>query len=192
MSKTVWIIGAVIVVGIGVAAGLIFAGGGGDSASSNAPAKGSGVESVATAPAVETPQMAQDVEPVAEQDVEPVAVTEPVDVPEQPVGEAMNEVMDGEQFYTVANIDTLMANASMYANQEVVVTGTIVTQCIRGCQFSLEDGTGVVAVELVDEALEKILERGSVGKKVEVRGILERSPRLLIVVEEPENWRYLD
>lgn len=188
MSKTVWIIGAVIVVGIGVAAGLIFAGGGGDSASSNAPAKGSGVESVATAAAVETPQMAQD--------VEPVAVTEPVDVPEQPVGEAMDEamdeVMDGEQFYTVANIDTLMANASMYANKEVVVTGTIVTQCIRGCQFSLEDGTGVVAVELVDEALEKILERGSVGKKVEVRGILERSPRLLIVVEEPENWRYLD
>ena len=92
----------------------------------------------------------------------------------------------------IATLDDLFANAAAYANKEIVARGTIVTQCISGCTFSLEDGTGVVAVDLVDDALDHVLDGGSIGRRVEVRGVVETSPQLVIVLEEPEDWNYID
>ena len=92
----------------------------------------------------------------------------------------------------VDSLDELFANAAAYSNKAVVVRGTIVTQCISGCTFSLEDGTGVIGVELIDDALDHVLDGGSIGRLVEVRGTVEVSPHLAIVIEDPEDWNYLD
>jgi len=92
----------------------------------------------------------------------------------------------------VDSLDELFANAATYSNKAVVVRGTIVTQCISGCTFSLEDGTGVIGVELIDDALDHVLDGGSIGRLVEVRGTVEVSPHLVIVIEDPEDWNYLD
>ena len=183
MTKIVWIIGAGIVVGVAVAAGLIFTGGNEPQAIAAESAKGSGIQAEVippAAPQVGQPERAQE-ETVSDNavDSEPVNVA-PVDASEQSGALA------------VASIDELFASASSYSNREVIVRGTIVTQCISGCTFSLEDGTGVVAVELIDDALDNVLDRGSIGKQVEVRGTVETSPHLVIVLEEPDAWRYLD
>ncbi|MCK5827422.1 hypothetical protein KAH43_02770 [Candidatus Bipolaricaulota bacterium] len=57
-----------------------------------------------------------------------------------------------------------------------MVRGTIVTQCISGCTFSLEDGMAVIAVELIDDAVDNVLGGGSIGRSVEVRRTVETSP----------------
>jgi len=49
-----------------------------------------------------------------------------------------------------------------------------------------------VAVDLVDDALDHVLDGGSIGRRVEVRGVVETSPQLVIVLEEPEDWNYID
>ena len=90
------------------------------------------------------------------------------------------------------NIDTLIENAVAYDGEEVLLQGKILTQCIRGCQFTLDDGTGTVGVELVDEALENVLMTGSVGRTVLVRGLVETSPRPLVVIESRDGWSYVD
>jgi len=93
---------------------------------------------------------------------------------------------------SILSIETLIDNAAAYDGQEILLQGTILTQCIRGCQFSLDDGTGVVGVELVDEALENVLMHGSVGRTVLVRGVVGTSPRPLILVETRDGWSYVD
>lgn len=183
MTKIVWIIGAVIVVGIAVAAGLIFAGGNEPQASAAESAKGSGIEAEVVPPAAS--QLAQPERTQAEAVSDNAVDSEPVDVAPVDTGEQTGAL-------AVASIDELFASASSYSNKEVIVRGTIVTQCISGCTFSLEDGTGVVAVELIDDALDNVLDRGSIGKEVEVRGTVETSPHLVIVIEDPDAWRYLD
>ena len=74
----------------------------------------------------------------------------------------------------------------------MAVRGTILTQCIRGCRFSLDDGTGVVNIELVGEAEANLLMQGSVGRIVEVRGVVEGSSRPMILVEDRDGWSYVD
>ena len=185
MTKTIWVIGAIILVGVGIAAGLIFRDGNEPNVIAPESAKGAGLspESVSTTdPEVATPEPIQEeIEADTSFGSGSVAVTPPA---------ASEEESDSA--IIVATLDELIAAASSYGNREIIVRGTIVTQCIRGCQFSLEDGTGVVAVELVDDALDNVLTRGSVGRQVEVRGVIEGSPRIVIVVEEPDGWQYLD
>ena len=183
MTNTGWIIGAIILVGMGIAAGLIFGGGNEPQAIVAEPSKGSGNESetvAITIPEEVTPEPAQEPSRAGGDLGSDPEVVEP---------NASEE--DTVNAVAVSSIDELIAGAAAFSTKEVVVRGSIVTQCIRGCQFSLEDGTGVVGVELVGAALDNVLTSGSVGRQVEVRGTIERSPRLVIVVDDPDNWRYL-
>lgn len=174
MTKAIWIIGAVIVVGVGIAAGIIFAGG--DEPQALAPTASS---ATSAGVAANTPTG------IAAQ---PVSAPVPV----QAVAQVESNVAADVGPIVIETLDELFANAASYTNKDVVVRGTIVTQCISGCTFSLEDGTAVIAVELIDDALDNVLGRGSVGRSVEVRGIVETSPQLVIVIEEPEDWNYID
>jgi len=176
MTKTIWIIGAVVVVAIGIAAGVIFAGKNDPQAIAATSTKGTGIDAIEATAAVA--QQASTPEPVQ------AVVQETVQVESDSASDAGAIVIE--------TLDELFANASAYSNKEVVVRGTIVTQCISGCTFSLEDGTAVIAVELIDDALDNVLDRGSIGRSVEVRGTVETSPQLAIVIENPDDWNYLD
>ena len=176
MTKTTWIIGAVVVVAIGIVAGVIFAGRNDPQAIAASSTKGTGIDEIET-----TAVVAQQVTP-----------PEPVQAVVQEAVQAESDSADDSGPIVIDTLDELFANAAAYSNKDVVVRGTIVTQCISGCTFSLEDGTAVIAVELIDDALDNVLDGGSIGRSVEVRGTVETSPQLAIVIEDPEDWNYLD
>jgi uncharacterized protein YdeI (BOF family) len=176
MTKTTWIIGAVVIVAIGIAAGVIFAGRNDPQAIAATSTKGTG-----TSADMPTQVAAQQVH-----------VTEPVQTAVEATQQVESNTTTNAGPTVIDTLDELFANAAVYSNKEVVVRGTIVTQCISGCTFSLEDGTAVIAVELIDDALDNVLDGGSVGRSVEVRGTVETSPQLVIVIEDPEDWNYLD
>ena len=187
MTKIGWIIAAVVVVGVGIAAGILLSGGREPGVIAAESGSGASSESVAV---VASP------EATASSDIgsDQVGVSEnvPANVPEVVVPVVAAERTEDDEPIMIASLDDLFANAAAYSNKEIIARGTIVTQCISGCTFSLEDGTGVVAVELVDDALDHVLDGGSVGRQVEVRGVVETSPQLVIVLEEPEDWKYVD
>lgn len=183
MTKAIWIAGAVIVVGIGIVAGVIFAGGSEQQTASTPLTertdRPAGTTAVVAAPAVASPSEVPAVE----------EATAPVDESALPVAASIAEQTGP---LVIDTLDELFAHARTYANKSVVVRGTIVTQCISGCTFSLEDGTAVIAVELIDDALDHVLDGGSIGRSVEVRGTVETSPQLVIVIEDPDGWNYID
>ncbi|MBU1050244.1 hypothetical protein KKG90_09515 [Candidatus Bipolaricaulota bacterium] len=188
MTRTTWIIGAVIVVGIGIAAGVIFAGGNKPQANAASPARETNTATAAMA--VASPPLAA---PVTAEAVRAPAPTAPpaaaqVEIPVQVASDTTTK--SGP--IVIDTLDELFAHAATYSNKAVVVRGHIVTQCISGCTFSLEDGTAVIAVELIDDALDHVLDGGSIGRSVEVRGTVETSPQLVIVIEDPEDWNYID
>ena len=163
MTKAVRILMAVVLVGVGLGSVLLLAGCDDEAAAEATSTRGTGSLPEATPVAAESPE-------VAGQD-----------------GEA-----GGELSILALSVDELIQQTDAYIGQEVVVRGTILTQCIRGCTFSLDDGTGVVSVELAEEGLENLLMTGSVGRIVEVRGIVEGPSRPLILVEDRDGWRYVD
>jgi len=61
---------------------------------------------------------------------------------------------------------------------------------MRGCRFAIDDGTGVVNVELVEKALDRLISQGSVGKQAQARGVFHQNPRPLVAVEKPEDWDF--
>lgn len=105
-----------------------------------------------------------------------------------PTGEAPAPPVEVRRAPEAVTIGALLKGGARYEGKEVVVRGKIVTLCVRGCQFTLADGTGVVAVELVGAALERTVPRGSLSKTVEVRGVFRSSPRPHISVDDPEGW----
>lgn len=82
----------------------------------------------------------------------------------------------------------LLTNKEEYNGKDVAIKGKIITQCARGCMFDVDDGTGVIFVEMKGEAWEKPLPP-SIGKTVEVRGTFFQSPRPHIIVEKREHVR---
>ncbi len=170
MMKTARVLMTVLVVGLGLTGALMLAGCDEDDL---AQAADTTVSGQATGSA--------DVEAAAAQ------VAEAATVDAAPVAAALAVAATD-----VMNIDALIASAASFDGQEVLLQGKILTQCIRGCQFTLDDGTGVVGVELVDEALENVLMTGSVGRTVLVRGIVETSPRPLVLIENRDGWSYVD
>ena len=170
MTKVMRSLLVVGLVGIGLGAALLLAGCDEEAAADAAAAKGIGTVSepatVATVP-----------EPVSEPDEAAPGVT---------------GVASGEVSILALSVDELIRNTAAYTGQQVVVRGTILTQCIRGCKFSLDDGTGVVNIELVGEAEANLLMHGSVGRIVEVRGVVEGMSRPLILVEDRDGWSYVD
>lgn len=89
-------------------------------------------------------------------------------------------------------IEDIIQDPGRYAGTEVMVRGMILTQCMRGCQFSIEDDTGVIGIELVDQALEKLIEQGSVGRLVVARGVIEGETRPRLLVQNSEAWYFDD
>ncbi len=90
-----------------------------------------------------------------------------------------------------ATIRQLLDNRDRYHGATVLVEGKVATQCVvRGCWFILEDQTGVILVELVEEALDNPIPRGSIGRAVQVRGKFFFAPRPRIVLERPEDWSF--
>ena len=164
MTKTARILMAVILVGIGLGSVLMLVGCEGEAEAGTARGAGNIPDA---APAVAA-------------------------APEEPTDPPIVGTAEGELEILAMSVDELVQNTADYAGREVSVRGTILTQCIRGCKFSLDDGTGVIAIELVDEALENVLMRGSVGRIVEVRGVIEGTSRPLILVEDRDGWRYVD
>jgi len=113
------------------------------------------------------------------------------DLPAGGVGpDAGEEASTGARVEQVA-IRDLFDHRDRYNGRTVLVRGKITTQCVRGCQFNLDDGTGVLLVELVEEALERVLPRGSIGKRIEVRGVFHAAPRPALVVDNPDGvvWK---
>lgn len=88
-------------------------------------------------------------------------------------------------------IRALFDHRDQYDGRIVIVRGKITTQCPQGCRFNLDDGTGVLFVELVDKALERALPPGSIGKQIEVRGVFHAAPRPALIVDDPGGvvWR---
>jgi len=125
-------------------------------------------------------------------DLAPTASAEPAASPEPVPAEDITGAAEGELTIVAMSIDRILEDYAHLTGREVTVEGIILTQCIRGCQFSLDDGTGVIGIELVDEALENVLMTGSVGRAVEVRGKLETGSRPLILVEDRDGWSYTD
>ncbi|UCF10214.1 MAG: hypothetical protein JSW65_00575, partial [Candidatus Bipolaricaulota bacterium] len=89
-------------------------------------------------------------------------------------------------------IDHVIEHAEHLAGEQDIVRGVILTQCIVGCRFSITDDTGVLNVELEDDALDNTLAQGSVGKIVEVRGVLSESAPPILIVRDPTAWEYAD
>ncbi len=83
-------------------------------------------------------------------------------------------------------IEDLLENREEYHGKSVAIRGAIVTQCARGCKFNVDDGTGVIFVEMLEEAWESPL-APSIGKTVEVRGTFYGYRPVRIVVENPEH-----
>jgi hypothetical protein len=122
--------------------------------------------------------------------VDPVEQTQEGAVPTS-IAEPVLAQQDVDSAVAQVAIEELIGNGDTYEGREVLVKGTIITQCMRGCKFALDDGTGVINVELVEKALERLIAQGSVGKQAQARGVFHQSPRPLVAVEKPENWDLL-
>lgn len=92
----------------------------------------------------------------------------------------------------VLPIEVVIDHAEHLVGVEIIVRGTILTQCIVGCRFAISDDTGVINVELEDDALENTLVQGSVGRIVEVRGVILESSPAKLIVRDPTAWEYAD
>jgi uncharacterized protein YdeI (BOF family) len=86
------------------------------------------------------------------------------------------------------SIQDLLENRGKYDGAEVAIKGTIISQCMRGCKFNVNDGTGVIFVQMLGEAWERPLPQ-SIGKTVELRGTFYQNPRPHIIVMRPEQVR---
>ncbi len=104
--------------------------------------------------------------------------------------DAGEEASTGAQVEQVT-IRDLFDRRDRYDGRTVLVRGRVTTQCVRGCRFNLDDGTGVLFVELVEGALEQVLPRGSIGRRIEVRGVFRAAPRPVLVVDDPDGvvWK---
>lgn len=188
-NAAIWIMVGLAVLGAGLATVWVLNRGGGNQASAassveGAPSSDSVRQVPSDAVAVENPgQTLAEVTSAADEseqtqgEVQPTSSAEPA-----PAAAAMlAEVAVAE---LIENVDT-------YEGREVLVKGTIITQCMRGCTFAIDDGTGVINVELVEKALDRLISQGSVGKQVQARGVFHQAPRPLVDVEKPENWDFL-
>ena len=90
-----------------------------------------------------------------------------------------------------ATIDELIQNAAAYEALPVSLSGAIVTQCVAGCEFALDDGTGVLSVQLEGKAKDRLIPLGKVGKKIAIQGVFHAEPRAQIVIEDPNGWQFV-
>jgi len=88
-------------------------------------------------------------------------------------------------------IDELIQNQALYEGSSIALRGTILTQCTAGCEFALDDGTGVLSVQLEGKGKDRLIPLGKVGKKIEVHGVFRAAPRPQVVIEDPNGWQFV-
>ncbi len=88
-------------------------------------------------------------------------------------------------------IDELIQNQALYEGSPIALRGTILTQCTAGCEFALDDGTGVLSVQLEGKGKDRLIPLGKVGKKIEIHGVFRAAPRPQIVIEDPNGWQFV-
>jgi len=88
-------------------------------------------------------------------------------------------------------IDELIQNHALYEGSSIALRGTILTQCTAGCEFALDDGTGVLSVQLEGKGKDRLIPLGRVGKKIEIHGVFRAAPRPQIVIEDPNGWQFV-
>jgi hypothetical protein len=88
-------------------------------------------------------------------------------------------------------IDELIQNQALYEGSSIALRGTILTQCTAGCEFALDDGTGVLSVQLEGKGKDRLIPLGKVGKKIEIHGVFRADPRPQIVIEDPNGWQFV-
>lgn len=87
-------------------------------------------------------------------------------------------------------IDELIQNQTLYEGRPIALRGTILTQCAAGCEFALDDGTGVLSVQLEGRGKDRLIPLGKVGKKIEIHGVFRAAPRPQVVIEDPNGWQF--
>jgi len=190
-NVALWIVVGLAVLGAGLATVWVLNRGGGNPASAassveGAPQNDSTGQVPSEAVAAENPGQtlaeatsAADESQQTQGEVQPASSAEPA--PVQAAAAMPAEVA----------VEELIDNGGTYEGREILVKGTIITQCMRGCRFAIDDGTGVINVELVEKALDRLISQGSVGKQAQARGVFHQDPRPLVAVEKPENWDFL-
>lgn len=203
-NAAMWVVVGVVVLGAGLAAVWVLNSGSGNPASAESPIEGAPPSSgVGQAPSgtvvAENPgETPADTAPAAEESEEAqgdVVSTSSAEttLAQQDVTSAVVQVPASDLSLELRPmaIEELIESGESYEGREVLVKGTIITQCMRGCKFAIDDGTGVINVELVAKALDRLISQGSVGKQAQARGVFHQTPRPLVAVEKPENWDFL-
>jgi uncharacterized protein YdeI (BOF family) len=88
-------------------------------------------------------------------------------------------------------VDDLIQNAAAYEGKPISLKGTILTQCTAGCEFALDDGTGVLSVQLEGRGKDRLIPLGKVGKTIQVLGIFRSTPRPQVIIEDPNGWQFV-
>jgi len=88
-------------------------------------------------------------------------------------------------------VDELIQNQALYEGRPIALRGTILTQCTAGCEFALDDGTGVLSVQLEGKGKDRLIPLGKVGKKIEIHGVFRTDPRPQVVIEDPNGWQFV-
>lgn len=175
-----WIGIAVAVIGVGIAGGLLLSRGAGSAVASQAPAVGQATApAAALSPATPGPTAVESASSPATE-AAPAAVVSPTESAVAPASAAPVEV---------AILD-LIKKQDQFAGRVVIVKGQVLAQCMAGCEFSVDDGTGTLNVKLEGDALDELIAKGSVGKKVVVTGLFVRDPRPQILLEKTGGWHF--
>ena len=197
-NDIIWIGAVVVLLGLAIAGGLLFLGGGSRAASVEPPpgaTVSAGPGAVASgdpkAEMREAPGPADGATAAAPADLT-LASLSPTLPTLQTAPTTSADVPPVEGTSTPAGlvaIEKLIKSGAEFEGRIVTVKGKVLTQCMAGCEFSVDDGTGVLSVQLEGEALDQVLAKGSVGKRVEVTGVFRFSPRPQIAVEKLGSWR---
>ena len=199
-TKAGWVlvVAAVVLAGLGAAVGLgVFSGtnrihhppSGSPAVAALSPTAATPVRAVTGGPAEQTPAESDALQPHVEREENesPEGVGSATDAAPPEDTAALGGGPDGP---VAVRVGDLVAAAANYAGQEVILTGRILTLCVRGCQLSLDDGTGTIPVELVDDALANTVPLRSIGRRIEVIGVFRLAPRPHVAVERPDGWRF--
>jgi hypothetical protein len=108
--------------------------------------------------------------------------------PEQPVTAPAS---GSATLSTTPTVDELIQSAAAYEGKSIALKGTILTQCTAGCEIALDDGTGVLSVQLEGRGKDRLIPLGKVGKTIQVVGTFHSSPRPQLVIEEPDGWQFV-
>jgi hypothetical protein len=182
-----WIGVAVAVLGIAAVGGLLLSRGGGSASSASTLGGATSAAPAPASPVVTTPASLSSSGAEATRTEAPAAPAAAAGLAES-TGSAVTAPAVTTPV-EVAIID-LIKKAAQFEGKVVTVKGQVLTQCMAGCEFSVDDGTGTLNVKLEGEGMEQLIAKGSVTKKVVVTGLFVRDPRPQIIVEKAGGWHF--